>query len=146
MAVLTACESGLGKGYKGEGMMSMASAFTYSGCQNILMSLWKVNDQASNVLMEDFYAQLLEGTAVDEALRGAKLRYLERSDELSADPKIWAPLVAYGSADQIFRPSFSYRYILFATIALVAVFAIVFLRKRAMLTEEAYHRSRSSEH
>ena len=99
MAVLTACESGLGKGYKGEGMMSMASAFTYSGCENILMSLWKVNDQASKYLMDDFYGQLLEGVTIDDALRPAKLRYLERADELTADPKIWAPLVAYGTVD-----------------------------------------------
>lgn len=130
MAVLTACESGLGKGYKGEGMMSMASAFTSSGCENILMSLWKVNDQASNILMEDFYTQLLDGAAVDEALRDAKLRYLQRSDELSADPKIWAPLVAYGIADPIFQPSTNRKYIIFATVAILAILAIVFFRKR----------------
>ena len=77
MAVLSSCESGLGKGYKGEGMISMASAFTYSGCENILMSLWKVNDQTSIALMDDFYQQLLEGESIDEALRQAKLNYLE---------------------------------------------------------------------
>ncbi len=130
LAVLTACESGLGKGYKGEGMMSMASAFTSSGCENILMSLWKVNDQASNVLMEDFYAHLLDGAAVDEALREAKLRYLERSDELSADPKIWAPLVAYGIADPIFPSSLNREYVIFVTIGILAIFAIIFFRKR----------------
>ncbi len=130
MAVLTACESGLGKGYKGEGMMSMASAFTYSGCENILMSLWKLNDQASNFLMEDFYAQLRDGIPVDQALRSAKLKYLENSDELSADPKIWAPLVAYGNAGQIFRPSPGYDYIIFGAVLVLAVIAISLLRKR----------------
>jgi CHAT domain-containing protein len=103
MAVLSSCESGLGRGYKGEGMVSMASAFTYSGCQNILMSLWKVNDQASIKLMDDFYAGLLAGETIDGALRMAKINYLEASDELIADPKIWAPLVAYGSLDRVFK-------------------------------------------
>lgn len=103
MAVLSSCESGLGKGYKGEGMISMASAFTYSGCENILMSLWKVNDQTSITLMDDFYEHLLEGESIDEALRNAKLNYLERSDELSAHPKIWAPLIAYGNLDNVFK-------------------------------------------
>jgi CHAT domain-containing protein len=103
MAVLSSCESGLGRGYKGEGMVSMASAFTYSGCKNILMSLWKVNDQASIKLMDDFYARLLAGETIDGALRMAKLNYLESSDELVADPKIWAPLVAYGSLDKVFK-------------------------------------------
>ena len=105
MAVLSACESGLGRDYKGEGMISMASAFTYSGCANILMSLWKVNDKASTVLMDDFYGQLLEGRTIDDALRQSKLDYLEAADELTSDPKIWAPLVAYGSHERIFQKS-----------------------------------------
>jgi CHAT domain-containing protein len=93
----------LGKGYKGEGMMSMASAFTYSGCKNILLSLWKVNDQTATTLMDDFYQQLLEGKSIDDALRQAKLNYLAGSDELTAHPKIWAPLIAYGNLDKIFQ-------------------------------------------
>lgn len=103
MAVLSSCESGLGKGYRGEGMISMASAFTYSGCKNILMSLWKVNDQAAMTLMDDFYGYLLEGKTIDDALRQAKLKYLESADELTADPRIWTPLVAYGNLYPIFR-------------------------------------------
>jgi len=58
LAVLSACESGLGKSYSGEGMVSMASAFTYAGCQDILMSLWKVQDQIAVQLMNDFYKNL----------------------------------------------------------------------------------------
>lgn len=102
MAVLSACESGIGRDYRGEGMISMASAFTSAGCENTLMSLWKVNDQASIELMDDFYLQLLDGAPIDEALRTAKLNYLARADELTADPKTWAPLVAYGSLHQVF--------------------------------------------
>lgn len=103
MAVLTACESGIGRDYRGEGMISMASAFTSAGCENTLMSLWKVNDQASISLMDDFYQLLLTGLPIDEALQKAKLNYLEHSDEITADPKSWAPLVAYGSLHQVFR-------------------------------------------
>jgi CHAT domain-containing protein len=103
MAVLSSCESGLGKGYRGEGMISMASAFTYSGCKNTLMSLWKVNDQASVKLMDDFYGHISAGETIDDALRMSKLNYLETADELTADPKIWAPLVVYGSLETIFQ-------------------------------------------
>ena len=127
MAVLSSCESGLGKGYRGEGMISMASAFIYSGCENILMSLWKVNDQVSVQLMDDFYQQLLDGESIDEALRQSKLHYLERSDELSADPKIWAPLVAYGNSDQIFHKGRS-RLFLFGGIV-IFLLALLLLRK-----------------
>jgi len=112
LAVLSACESGLGIGYKGEGMISMASAFTYAGCENILMSLWKVNDQASNILMDDFYGELLKGEDIDDALRNTKLHYLAHADELAADPKIWAPLVAYGSLNPVFHKDRKWIYIL----------------------------------
>ena len=129
MAVLSACESGLGRDYKGEGMISMASAFTYSGCANILMSLWKVNDKASTVLMDDFYGRLLEGRTIDDALRQSKLDYLESADELTSDPKIWAPLVAYGSHERIFQKS-NDRLVIFGAIALAVVFAIIFFARR----------------
>ena len=102
MAVLSSCESGLGKGYRGEGMISMATAFTYSGCENILMSLWKVNDQAAMKLMDDFYGFLLKGETIDVALRNTKLKYLEGTDEFTADPRIWTPLVAYGNLKEVF--------------------------------------------
>ena len=129
MAVLSACESGLGRGYKGEGMISMASAFTYSGCGNILMSLWKVNDKASTVLMDDFYGHLLEGKTIDDALRRAKLDYLEGTDELTSDPKIWAPLVAYGSLEPIFTKS-NDRIVVYGAIGAVLLLVILFISRR----------------
>lgn len=130
LAVLSACESGLGKGYKGEGMISMASAFMYSGCENILMSLWKVNDQASTILMDDFYSQLLEGKTIDEALRQAKLNYLMTADELTADPKVWAPLVAYGSLDQVFQKDRSKTYIVVSLLTLAVLLLVLIKKKR----------------
>jgi CHAT domain-containing protein len=120
MAVLSACESG---------MISMASAFTYSGCANILMSLWKVNDKASTVLMDDFYGQLLQGTTIDDALRRAKLDYLEGTDELTSDPKIWAPLVAYGGLEPIFTKS-NDRIIIYGVIGTFLFLVILFIYRR----------------
>lgn len=133
MAVLSACESGLGRDYKGEGMISMASAFTYSGCANILMSLWKVNDKASTVLMDEFYGRLLEGRTIDDALRQSKLDYLEAADELTSDPKIWAPLVAYGSHERIFQRS-NDRLVIYTALALAVIFAIIFFARRRRST------------
>jgi CHAT domain-containing protein len=117
LAVLSACESGLGKGYRGEGMISMASAFTFSGCQNIVMSLWKVNDQVSIAIMETFYDHLMEGEAIDVALRASKLAYLEQADELTADPAIWGPSVAYGSLAPVFRRPWYFSYRVFLALA-----------------------------
>lgn len=130
MTVLSACESGLGKGYKGEGMISMASAFAFSGCQNTLMSLWKVNDQASINLIDNFYSYFLEGEAIDAALRKSKLNYLASADELTADPKIWAPLVVYGNLDGIQKNDRSSIFVIAGVLAIVVVLLLSFKRLR----------------
>lgn len=132
LAVLSACESGIGKDYRGEGMISMASAFTSAGCENTLMSLWKVNDQASIALMDDFYQQLLDGAPIDQALRQAKLNYLGRADELTAHPKTWAPLVAYGSLHPVFegRSGRSFILVVLAVIAISGGYGFYYIRQR----------------
>jgi CHAT domain-containing protein len=130
MAVLSACESGIGKDYRGEGMISMASAFTSAGCENTLMSLWKVNDQASITLMDDFYQQLLNGLPIDQALRTAKLNYLSHADEITADPKTWAPLVAYGSLHQVFETDGRRPYLILVLAGGVLIAAGAFYMRR----------------
>ena len=55
LAVLSACETGIGKEYKGEGVLSMARGFAYAGCPSIVMSLWPVNYRFTANLMTDFY-------------------------------------------------------------------------------------------
>jgi len=143
MAVLTSCEAGLGKDYKGEGMLSMASAFTYSGCENILMSLWKVNDQASIDLMTDFYEPLLNGATIDDALRQAKLNYLEKADEVTADPFIWAPMVAYGSLDEVFQNNKSrmvWSVVGIATLLLAILFLYLKRKKFNGFISEVFYR------
>ena len=132
MAVLSACESGLGKGYKGEGMISMASAFTYSGCLKIRHEPLESDDQASITLMDNFYTHLLEEQSIDAALRASKLTYLESADELMADPKIWAPLVAYGSLDHVFQKDRSRTIFISLALALTALLLFFFVRKRKL--------------
>jgi CHAT domain-containing protein len=106
LAVLSSCESGLGKGYKGEGMISMASAFAYSGCQSILFTLWKLNDSQSVYLMDSFYKYIAEGKRIDEALSNAKIDYLKNADGITANPQIWASFVGYGSMDPVVEKNY----------------------------------------
>ncbi len=99
LAVISSCESGIGKTYRGEGMLSMASAFAYAGCPNIVMGLWKVDDHISTELMDSFYDQLLAHHSIDQSLAFSKRNYLDNADELSAHPRLWASLVAYGNQE-----------------------------------------------
>ncbi len=96
LTVISSCESGIGKAYRGEGMLSMANAFAYAGCRNVVMGLWKVNDRVSVSLMNSFYENVKKGKQVDDALTYAKRDYIKNADEFSADPRIWASLVVYG--------------------------------------------------
>lgn len=74
LAVLSACETGLGDVAGGEGVLGLQRAFHVAGCRNVLASLWKVDDDATAVLMGLFYRNLLvAGMAPAEALRQAQL-------------------------------------------------------------------------
>ena len=107
MAVLSACNTGIGKLQQGEGVMSLAHAFTYAGCPNVIMSLWQVNDHSTAELMQHFYQGLAEEKPKDVALREAKLAYLESADPLKASPYFWAGFVSIGEQAPLRRPSWA---------------------------------------
>lgn len=96
LAVLSACETGAGKTMDGEGIMSLSRAFKYTGCPNIVTSLWKVHDQNSKDLMVEFYANLKRGLGKAAALRQAKLTFLNKSEERYTDPFYWGSFVLVG--------------------------------------------------
>ncbi len=96
MVVLSACESGIGELQKGEGIVSMASGFSYAGAKSIITTLWAVNDQTTSQIMTDFYKGLKEDLVKDEALRNAKQQYLHQSVNLNAHPYYWAGFIAIG--------------------------------------------------
>lgn len=97
LVVLSACESGLGKLYNGEGIFSMARAFAFAGAPSIVMSLWKINDRTTSVLMESFYRELTKESPIDKALHKTKDIFLQSADELTAHPSNWAALVPIGN-------------------------------------------------
>jgi CHAT domain-containing protein/tetratricopeptide (TPR) repeat protein len=124
LAVISSCESGIGKEYRGEGMLSMATAFAYAGCSNIVMGLWKVDDAVSVKLMEEFYKEIREGKRVNTALAEAKRLYLDDADELSSNPKLWASLVAYGNQPVIKKNKSVQWYALILLVILMTAFVV----------------------
>jgi CHAT domain-containing protein len=100
LTVLSSCNTGVGKIKKGEGSISLAHAFAYAGCPNLVMSLWPVRDKTTPALMSVFYRFMNDGMSKAEALRQAKLFCL-RDDQLFADPYYWAGFVYVGDATPI---------------------------------------------
>lgn len=101
MVVLSACETGYGKIAEGEGVMSLGRAFSYAGCPSVVTSHWPVNDAATAKLMGLFYKYLAKGQEKDEALRNAKLEYLENADPAQAHPFYWGSFVVVGDVSPL---------------------------------------------
>ncbi|MBX7219544.1 MAG: CHAT domain-containing protein [Blastocatellia bacterium] len=85
LVVLSACKTGLGEFYPGEGVVGMARGFMYAGSPRVAASLWSVNDKATAVLMTRFYQGLLK----DKLRPAAALRKAQL--EMWRDPKWKAP-------------------------------------------------------
>ena len=90
LVVLSACESGLGD-LSSDGVMGVQRAFKNAGVQTLIMSLWKVDDNATKLLMTSFYQHLLEGDAKRQAFDKAKAEV--RKDSRYSNPHYWAAFI-----------------------------------------------------
>jgi CHAT domain-containing protein len=95
VVTLSACNTGLGGLFSGEGMLGLVRAFLYAGAGSVNVSLWNVNDAATAELMKEFYRNLSRSMPPDQALRGAKLALLRQDDPLWRHPHFWAPFVLW---------------------------------------------------
>jgi len=98
LAVLSACETGVGAVQEGEGVINLGRGFAYAGTSGLATSLWKVDDEATAQLMERFYHHLSKGENPAHALRNAKLDYLSLPGlrAVKTTPYFWSSLVFWG--------------------------------------------------
>ena len=132
LITLSACNTGYGKFIGGEGAMSLARAFTYAGAKSVIMSHWEVNDKITSGLMNNFYQNLSEGMAKDQALREAKLQLMEESDPAVSDPFYWAAFVQIGDNSTIEFSNKPLSWWWFLTIPLLIVLGLI-LKKRTRI-------------
>lgn len=104
MVVLSACETGLGEVRVGEGVFGLRRAFVLAGARTLVMSLWKVPDHATRLLMKAFYGHLKEGLPRAEALRQAQLDVAETYPP----PRFWGAFICQGDPGPLaFTPNSS---------------------------------------
>jgi len=114
MAVLSACDTGSGKYFTGEGIMGLSRGFLLAGSRSVIVSLWPVASEATVELMTLFYQNLRSGKTKEASLRLAQLAmmdsrnvttYRERSIKVAGraisgthdiHPFYWAPFVMIG--------------------------------------------------
>ncbi|MBO3457864.1 CHAT domain-containing tetratricopeptide repeat protein [Aetokthonos hydrillicola] len=95
LVVLSACDTGIGKNVEGEGLIGLTRGLMYAGSQRVAVSLWKVNDDATAKLMQEFYFQMLQlHQSPSVALREAQLKLL-RDPNLNK-PLYWAAFTLQG--------------------------------------------------
>lgn len=127
LVVLSACETGLGKLFKAEGAMSVSRGFQMAGAQNLLFSLWKVNDYTTSVFMTYFYTNIKKGSTFFQANYEAKLQFLNDDTIPNAkkSPYYWSAFVYYGTLDD----NLSSHYLLhtFTGLGIVSCLILAFL-------------------
>jgi CHAT domain-containing protein len=99
LVVLSACDTGRGDVKLGQGVYGLRRALVTAGAETVVMSLWKVNDETTRQLMEEYYRSLLKGQGRAAALRQAMLSLREKEPH----PYAWAPFIALGR-DAPLRP------------------------------------------
>jgi CHAT domain-containing protein len=93
LAVLSACETGMGEVQIGEGVFGLQRAFVLAGVRTLVMSLWSVPDEATRELMENFYRRILAGEPRADALQAAQ-NDLRRT---YPEPYFWGAFVCLGN-------------------------------------------------
>ena len=96
LVMLSACETGLGREKRGEGVIGLTRAFMYAGAPTVGVSLWSVADKSTPDLMTDFYRRYLakQPTTASAALRAAQQKMI--AGKLNSAPFFWAPFVLVG--------------------------------------------------
>lgn len=95
LVVLSACKTGIDASYDNEGVSGLAKSFLIAGAQNVIVTLWSIDDKATCVFMTHFYNALFKGQSIRLALTNAKTKMIQQDSY--QHPYYWAGFVLYGS-------------------------------------------------
>jgi len=99
LVVLSACNTGVGKYIKGEGVFSLSRGFAAAGIPSSITSLWQIDNHSAYQISELFYKYLSQGLPLDIALQKAKLEFLSVQNKSYDLPYFWAGSILLGNSD-----------------------------------------------
>lgn len=131
LVVLSACETGIGTLYKGEGAMSIARGFQYAGAENLLFSLWQINDLSTSQIMQSFYENYNTSESAYLANHQSKIDYLENEAISNAkkSPYYWSAFVYYGTLEPAKSDNTTFYIIFSIFIASIVLLLILKFKK-----------------
>jgi CHAT domain-containing protein len=129
MVVLSSCNTGSGLMSSGEGILSLARGFIYSGSQSVVMSMWEIEDRSGTEIIKMFYENLKKGHSKSVSLRKARIKYLLNADQLRSHPYFWSSLVVYGDNSSLYFSKYLIISILLA-VFISCISITVYFRKR----------------
>jgi len=127
MVILSSCNTGSGVLHSGEGILSLARGFIYSGSRSVVMSMWEIEDRSGAEIVKSYYRYLRRGASKSTALRKARISYLEDSDMLRSHPYFWSSLVVYGNNDPLY---YSFKIAIIIGSIFLIIFGALFLLYR----------------
>jgi len=98
LVTLSACETGLGRRVRGEGVIGLSHAFLAAGARATVVTLWRIGDRSAADFMQDFYEELHAGLPPAEALLVVRRRWVAAGGA-QAHPSHWAPFVLVGGME-----------------------------------------------
>jgi len=131
---LSGCNTTLGEQAIGEGIMSLARGFFYSGSQSVISSLWTINDLVTLEITNDFYKNLSEGQTKATALHNAKVSYLDTHTLSEASPYYWASLILLGENDTLPSPKTPWA-IYFSIVLIIGLIFLLFIKRKRIKSQ-----------
>ncbi len=133
MVVLSACNTGDGKVYSGEGIMSLSRGFILAGVSSVVHTLWEVRDETSAQIMAYFYEYLAKGKSKREALQLAKIKYIKSVNPQMVNPSYWSAYVLSGNYAPIVKNNWQIYTLLSILFIGVLISLVIFKRKKKKL-------------
>ena len=132
LIILSACETGKGKFYEGEGTFSFNRAFAAVGIPAAVTTLWSVESESTYQVTELFYKYLSEGNPTDIALQKAKLEFLRTASKEKSLPYFWAGPILSGKTEKIeFAKSNPWKWVGLGLGLALLITLFYWLRRRA---------------
>jgi|GEM_PF-4083814 len=126
LTILSACYSGKGKIYSGEGIRNLTRSFIYSGSKNVIASLWAASDNSNSSIMNDFLEEISNGTSLSASLSTAKRNYLSTASPAYKHPSYWGNLILTGMNNSGHRYGITYLFLAIGGALLISIGGLIF--------------------